>query len=103
MGRNWKRTSTWTPWGKADLVEKITRGINFYNTPGHGGFKVSKGLLSKMPKQYVNPDGWYEEDCEWCKVVLAFPEYFEHKVEGAQKTWDVWFKDDGTYKDRSIA
>ena len=43
-----------------------------------GGFKVSKERLAAMPTALVNPSGWYEEDCEFSKVVLAFPECFEH-------------------------
>jgi hypothetical protein len=89
----------YTPWGKVQIKTKITRGINFYSTAGHGGFKVSKTWLSKMPKHLVNEDGWYEKDCEWCKVVLAFPELFGDEIKKhAQDTFDYWFNKTGKEK-----
>ena len=91
----------YTPWGRADDKTEKAPGIVFYSTPSHGGFKIAKPILAVMPKHLVNDDGWYEEDCEWCKVALAFPHLFDEKrFEAAQKTWSFWFKDDGTYKDR---
>lgn len=84
--------STWTPWGKAQYVYKFTRGINFYGTAGHGGFKVSKTMLKRMPINLQNSDGWYEEDCEWCKVALSFPQFFgEVELEAAELTFNKWF------------
>jgi hypothetical protein len=91
-----------TPWGKADDISEVFNGVKFYSTPNHGGFKVDKSLLSVMPKKYVIDHGWYEEDCDSCKVVLAFPEKFDSKtVDFAQTTWNYWFNEDGTYKKRS--
>ncbi len=65
-----------TPWGLADDKTIVTDGIVFYSTPSHGGYKVSKAILAVMPKHLVNDDGWYEEDCEWSKVCIAFPHLF---------------------------
>lgn len=71
-----------TPWGKADSAEKIAEGITFYSTPSHGGVKLSPERLASMPamlreiKPFAGP-GWYEEDCDYSLVVLAFPECFE--------------------------
>lgn len=98
---SYQRVKTVTPWGKADSKIKVTRGINFYSTPGHGGYKVSKKLNASMPAPLRNSDGWYEEDCEWCKVVLAFPQHFnEDKKETARAVFALWFNNDGTYKQR---
>lgn len=92
---------TSTPWGRADYRYKYCSGINSYGTPGHGGFKVSAKMLAKMPEALRNPDGWYEEDCEACKVIIAFPHLFDAgKVASAQKSFDFWFNSDGTYKAR---
>lgn len=66
-----------TPWGKSQYSKKITRGINFYGTAGHGGYKVSKKLNESMPEALRNDNGWYEEDCDWAKVAIAFPQHFE--------------------------
>lgn len=88
-----------TPWGKADLKTTIADGIDFYSTPSHGGFKVSKAMLVKMSVQYRNADGWYEEDCESAKVVLAFPNFFtSDQVDAAAKSFTYWFNIDGTSK-----
>ena len=91
-----------TPWGKSEYKTEICKGITVYSTASHGGFKVINEILPVMPKQYINGDGWYEEDCESCKVVLAFPHLFEERQrDHAKKTWEFWFKDDGTYKERA--
>ena len=90
-----------TPWGKSDHKKEYVKGITFYGTPGHGGFKVSKHVLAVMPKAYVNEDGWYEEDCEALKVYMAFPHLFPRlDMESIQKSYDHWFDDKGEYKQR---
>lgn len=90
-----------TPWGKSDGATQILNGVDFHTTPSHCGFKVSKDMLAIMPKKYVNIDGWYEEDCEYCKVVLAFPHAFDSRtIEFARSTWKFWFNENGTYKNK---
>lgn len=85
---------TTTPWGKSHQVQHIVQGINFYSTPSHGGYHVSPTMLRKMPLVLLNADGWYEEDCEWAKVVLAFPKFFPDKVWAeAKSTLRAWFPD----------
>ena len=75
--------ATTTPWGKADHKTPITRGINFYSTPGHGGYSVSKGLFAKMNPALASIGEayggafWFEEDCAYAAVYLAFPEHFD--------------------------
>lgn len=88
-----------TPWGKATNKTEIVSGIVFYSTSSHGGFKVSKERLAVMPDALVNPDGWYEEDCEYCKVVLAFPEHFTpEERDTAARAFKYWFKENGKSK-----
>ena len=92
MSRPYKHVTTNTPWGNADGVYKYARGINRYTTPSHGGFHVSAKLNQTIPEYMRNEDGWYEEDCEWCKVALVFKQYFDAKdVEAAIPTLRNWF------------
>ena len=91
------RTGDPTPWGPAQsitLVGRVSRigeegqmdardrTIFFVSTASHGGYYVPKGIVSRIPAhrqaaaaRYA-PPLWYEEDCEWASVALAFPEYF---------------------------
>lgn len=80
-----------TPWGKSQTKKVIAPGITFYSTASHGGYKVNKAQRDKMPAHLINSDGWYEEDCEWCKVALAFPEYFPNTNPLAIAVYDRWF------------
>ncbi len=69
-----------TPWGHADHVKDIGAGILAVTTPSHGGYFVPPELYAQMPPDLRhNPYGkgtWFEEDCEWSLVALAFPQYF---------------------------
>lgn len=79
------RTST--PWGTAQYAYRYMRGVTFYGTAGHGGFKVSEKLNATMPAHLRIDDGWYEEDCDWSKVALAFPALFSaHEVAEASSS-----------------
>ena len=77
-------TPTETPWGKPDTVREIAPGIIRYDTPSHGGYYVSPERLLTMPKPlrefqpWAGPN-WYEEDCDWAIVALAFPQFFQEK------------------------
>ncbi len=69
-----------TPWGKAQHIKNIERGVRFVSTAGHGGIMVSKGLAEKkMPASVLRngiPYGGYygfEEDIDWRLVVLCLP------------------------------
>ena len=65
-----------TPWGIADDSEVYGEDIIFYTTPSHGGFRLDDLRNARVPEPLRNADGWYEEDCEWTKVVGAFPALF---------------------------
>ena len=87
-----------TPWGQPDTVTNIAEGITHYTTSSHGGYKVSKALYAQMPAHlrqcsFTN-DNWFEEDCSWCAVVLAFPQYFnkEHQAM-AVDTYNMMYKE----------
>jgi len=72
--------ATHTPWGASDSADHIAPGIVNYTTASHGGVHVSARRLAAMPTAWHlsewAPAGWYEEDCDWALVVLAFPEAF---------------------------
>lgn len=59
-----------TPWGTADCVRQLAPGIWNVSTPSHGGIKLSKERLAKMPKSMRK--AWYEEDCDWALVYAVF-------------------------------
>ena len=70
-----------TPWGHPDRSKEIAPGIVRYDTPSHGGYYVSPERVMTMPKPlrefepFAAPN-WYEEDCDWAIVALAFPQFF---------------------------
>lgn len=75
--------ATSTPWGPSQETTRIARGITFYSTAGHGGFKLSAGRNAVIRREVKDRtwglrghDGWYEEDCDAALVVVAFPEHF---------------------------
>ena len=80
---------TSTPWGMADSSEKIARGIVSYSTPSHGGFHLSPIRQAEMPEALKIESGWYEEDCDWCLVVVAFPQFFVNAdlAKSCMKNW----------------
>ncbi len=70
-----------TPWGHPDTVTEIAPGIILYSTPSHGGYWLSPARIAAMPKPlrqfqpFAGPN-FYEEDCDWSIVALAFPQFF---------------------------
>jgi hypothetical protein len=88
-----------TPWGYADQCIQKAPGLWAMSTPGHGGFLVDYELLLQMPPAILKIQtfagrGWYEEDCDWALVTLAFPEFFEPRdCFYAIETAKAWHKD----------
>lgn len=93
-------TITSSPWGKPDHVEALCFGVYRVSTPSHGGFYVEPAQCSRIPIEQRRASfngqgmqGWFEEDCDWCMVALAFPTLFPAAViEQAQKTFAYWIK-----------
>lgn len=80
-----------TPWGQPQDVTEFGPGVTVYSTAGHGGFHLDTDRQAAMPAHMRNDSPWYEEDCQWCKVALAFPELFTaREVRQAQQTYDQW-------------
>lgn len=74
-------TQVSTPWGPAHASRNIAEGITFHTTSSHGGIELGPTRLAMMPAELrsVHPwagEGWYEEDCDWAIVALAFPQHF---------------------------
>lgn len=65
-----------TPWGESDSRKEYAPGVVFYGTPSHGGIKLDARHNAWMPDQWREDDGWYEEDVDASKVIVAFPEVF---------------------------
>jgi hypothetical protein len=93
-----------TPWGPADHAEDLAAGITLYSTAGHGGIAVTSEMARKMPAplrsvgQRFAGRLWFEEDCAWAAVYLAFPEEFDEqlpgggsRVEFAREIFERWY------------
>jgi len=74
-----------TPWGSADSATAYADGITRYTTCAHGGFGLAPDRFAAMPPPLqacasfeVQPGqrAWFEEDVDWCAVVLAYPALF---------------------------
>jgi len=81
-----------TPWGAAQDTKQVARGITRIDTASHGGYHLNAERLAAMPEQLrrITPfagAGWYEEDCDWAIVAIAFPQHFDDfAVLGAVET-----------------
>lgn len=83
--------ATRTPWGPSQGTTRYGRGITFHSTAGHGGFRVVPTLNATMPKALRLASGWYEEDIDYVRVILAFPDRFpEAERLSADKTLRDW-------------
>lgn len=72
-----------TPWGLTNDVAVLEHGILRVDTPSHGGYYVPDEVLERIPEahrayaaRWSGSEHWYEEDCAWAAVALAFPEIF---------------------------
>jgi hypothetical protein len=55
-----------SPWGKIQHVETIIpHEMWFVSTAGHGGVKCNRQRNAAIPVYMRQPNGWYEEDCEY--------------------------------------
>lgn len=82
-----------TPWGPPQDSVEVATGIVWCTTASHGGFWLSDARLEELPKwarRFSGKPGisrnWFEEDCDWCIVQLAFPaEFADHDPQGAAR------------------
>jgi Domain of unknown function (DUF7007) len=100
-----------TPWGDAISHTPYAEGIDFYETGGHGGFRVTINRIGEMhpslgasrwfhvsekPGVLGKMTGfdafWFEEDCESYKVMLTWPDLFpDCDMQTAEATVKRWF------------
>ncbi|MCG2841459.1 hypothetical protein L6Q21_10750 [Sandaracinobacter sp. RS1-74] len=76
LGRREDRQRISTPWGMAQSSEIYADGVAFHSTASHGGIKLDRTRNAAMPTVLRVSGGWYEEDCEWAKVAIGFPDLF---------------------------
>lgn len=92
-----------TPWGVADHYENLGQGIFTVFTPSHGGIFVPYEMLHCIPEEqrkeaakWSGSEQWYEEDCCWAFVAVAFPDRFKpDAVENAKAYVATWNKEIG--------
>lgn len=65
-----------TPWGVSQGATRYADGVVSHSTASHGGFHLSPDRNAKVHWQLRAADGFYEEDCCWVAVALAFPNLF---------------------------
>lgn len=87
-----------TPWGAADQVDTLAKGIIQVGTPSHGGIGVEHDvaaakLSAAARAEAIDQHGhlWFEEDCDWAIVCHEIPELFsqQHR-EMAAKSLARW-------------
>jgi hypothetical protein len=74
----------------------VADGIEWIDGPRHRGFRLSRARYDRMPDHLkacsFDRNEFFEEDCSWCAVVIAFPECFkEAVVKMAHETYNGWY------------
>jgi hypothetical protein len=81
-----------SPWGTIDNATQYGDGVTSVGTPSHGGFKLDRTRNAQVPRFLRNEGGWYEEDSEWAKVAVCFPDLFTTRelaqARATLKNWD---------------
>ncbi|WP_156468035.1 hypothetical protein [Rhizobium sp. Leaf371] len=65
-----------TPWGLSQHAVLYADGIVVHSTASHGGFALSLDRNRLVPSLLRAEDGFYEEDCAWVAVAIAYPDLF---------------------------
>lgn len=76
LGRMEISSRSQTPWGVSQGATVYAEGVVSHSTAGHGGFKLSAERNRRVHPLLRATGGWYEEDCAWAIVAIAFPELF---------------------------
>lgn len=85
------------PWGHIQSSRIVAPGIVHITTASHGGYRLDEPTYHAMPPHLrecsFTKDQWFEEDCSWCAVVLAFPHHFgPGMVEAARQTHERMYR-----------
>ena len=75
LGRITETVVASTPWGMAQSTTIYGPGIRKHATASHGGFELDHDR-NRHVHEALRTGGWYEEDCAWAAVAVAFPELF---------------------------
>ena len=72
-----------SPWGLVQSERRIADGIAFVSTASHGGFWLNAERLAEFRQMFPTFRGysaqppWFEEDCDYIAVVIAFQDEFQ--------------------------
>lgn len=59
------------PWGEPQSTRLVQDGVLKVDCAGHGGYKLDRKRNAQIPEYMRKEDGWYEEDVDWCIVILG--------------------------------
>ncbi|WP_221969486.1 DUF7007 domain-containing protein [Rhizobium laguerreae] len=76
LGRRTISSSVSTPWGLSQHAVAYADGVIAHSTASHGGFALEPNRNAAVPSMLRSGDGFYEEDCAWAAVAIAFPDLF---------------------------
>ncbi len=70
-----------TPWGSSQTQTRVAEGITRHSTASHGGYFLDARRWAQFREMMPTVklwagDQWFEEDCDWALVALAFPDCF---------------------------
>lgn len=86
-------SAPWTPWGPAQQVTGILRGMRWYSCAGHGGLGIADGMARKLLsapgyRMGIKQGGYvfYEEDDAWAIPFFEHPEWlpYLHRAVGGK-------------------
>lgn len=80
-----------TPWGAPQYHTVVADGVVMYSTAGHGGVHLSRKRQAQMPFPLRLDRPWYEEDCDWARVALAFPDLWPDLMKDAHRIAKDYF------------
>ncbi len=87
-----------SPWGVAQLTLSVAPGMWLITTASHGGFYLEPAANDKIPLPWKQVsfkrqalEGFYEEHCDACMVVLTFPHSFNlSALASARQIFNSW-------------
>lgn len=94
LGRKEVRMRLSTPWGMSQGATVYATGVVFHSTASHGGFKLDRVRNAAMHPALRIKGGWYEEDGDWARVAIGYPDLFtDREKANADKTLRDWEPD----------
>jgi len=76
LQRTRRQSRARTPWGTARSCTDHGDGVLLYSTAEQDGFHLSPEANAAMPDELRLSDGWYQEDGDGARVILAMPHLF---------------------------